>query len=66
MASESSDRARSLAELERELRTMSARSVVLRYAIASRLRIFPADLETMDFLSTSGPLTSGRLAGSAT
>jgi DNA-binding MarR family transcriptional regulator len=59
---EPSDRARRLAELERELRTMGARSVMLSHAIASRLGISPADLETMDFLVTNGPLTAGRLA----
>jgi DNA-binding MarR family transcriptional regulator len=57
-----SDRAQRLAELERELRTMSARSVMLSHAIASRLGISPTDLETMDILSTNGPLTAGRLA----
>ena len=62
MSRESSDRARRLAELERELRTMGARSVMLSHATASRLGISPTDLETMDILSTSGPLTAGRLA----
>jgi DNA-binding MarR family transcriptional regulator len=57
-----SDRARRLAELERELRTMGARSVMLSHTIASRLGIAPADLETMDILSTNGPLMAGRLA----
>lgn len=57
-----SDRARRLAELDRELRTMSARSVMLSHAIASRLGISPTDLETMDILSASGPLTAGRVA----
>jgi DNA-binding MarR family transcriptional regulator len=56
------DRAERLAELERELRTMGARSVMLSHTIASRLGISPADLETMDILSTNGPLTAGRLA----
>jgi DNA-binding MarR family transcriptional regulator len=41
---------------------MGARSVMLSHAIASRLGISPADLETMDILSTNGPLTAGRLA----
>jgi len=59
---EPSGRARRLAELERELRTMGARSVMLSHTIASRLGISPADLETMDFLGTNGPLTAGRLA----
>ena len=56
------DRAQRLAELERELRTMGARSVMLSHTIASRLGISPTDLETMDILSTHGPLTAGRLA----
>jgi DNA-binding MarR family transcriptional regulator len=56
------DRARTLAELDREIRTMGTRSVMLSQAIASRLGISPADLETMDILSTSGPLPAGRLA----
>jgi DNA-binding MarR family transcriptional regulator len=41
---------------------MGARSVMLSHAIASRLGISPADLETMDILSANGPLTAGRLA----
>lgn len=57
-----SDRARTLAQLDREVRTMGARSVMLSQAIATRLGISPADLETMDILSTNGPLTAGRLA----
>jgi len=59
---EPSDRATRLAQLERELRIMGARSVMLSHATASRLGISPADLETMDILGTSGPLTAGRLA----
>lgn len=62
MSREPSLRARTLAELDRELRTMGARSVMLSQATASRLGISPADLETMDILFTNGPLTAGRLA----
>jgi DNA-binding MarR family transcriptional regulator len=57
-----SQRAQRLAELERELRTMGARSVMLSHTIASRLGISSTDLETMDILSTHGPVTAGRLA----
>jgi DNA-binding MarR family transcriptional regulator len=57
-----SGRARTLAELDRELRTMGARSVMLSQVTASRLGISPTDLETMDILGTHGPLTAGRLA----
>jgi DNA-binding MarR family transcriptional regulator len=35
---------------------------MLSHTIASRLGISPTDLETMDILSTNGPLTAGRLA----
>lgn len=62
MSRQPSERARRLAELDLELRTMGARSVMLSHAVASRLGISPADLETMDILTTSGPLTAGRLA----
>jgi DNA-binding MarR family transcriptional regulator len=59
---EPSARARTLAELDREIRLMGARSVMLSQAVASRLGLSPADLETLDLLSTNGPLTAGRLA----
>jgi DNA-binding MarR family transcriptional regulator len=59
---EPSARQRTLALLDRELRLLSSRSVMLSQAIATRLGISPADLETMDLLSLHGPLTPGRLA----
>jgi DNA-binding MarR family transcriptional regulator len=62
VSSEPSARGQILAELDRELRLLSSRSVMLSQAIASRLGISPADLETMDLLSLHGPLTAGRLA----
>jgi DNA-binding MarR family transcriptional regulator len=55
-------RARLLAELDRELRLMGARSVLLSQAVAARLGLSPADLETLDLLGAHGPLTAGRLA----
>ena len=55
-------RARLLAELDRELRLLGARSVMLSQAVASRFGLSPADLETLDLLGTHGPLTAGRLA----
>jgi DNA-binding MarR family transcriptional regulator len=58
---EPSARARLLAELDREIRLMGARTVMLSQAVASRLGLSPADLETLDLLS-HGPLTAGRLA----
>jgi DNA-binding MarR family transcriptional regulator len=62
VSSESSARRHALVELDRELRLLSARSVLLSQTIASRLGISPADLETMDLLHIHGPLTAGRLA----
>jgi DNA-binding MarR family transcriptional regulator len=59
---EPSTRARLLAELEREIRLMGARSVLLSQAIASRLGLSPTDLETLDLLHAHGPLTAGSLA----
>lgn len=62
MSRESSPRARTLAALGHELRTMSTRSVMLSQAIATRLGISPTELETMEILSAGGPLAAGRLA----
>ena len=62
MSKAPSDRARTLAQLDQELHTMGARSVLLSHATASRLGISPTDLETMDLLHIHGPLTAGRLA----
>jgi DNA-binding MarR family transcriptional regulator len=59
---DSAARTRTLADLDRELRTMGARTVLLSQATAARLGISPGDLETMDILSTNGPLAAGRLA----
>jgi DNA-binding MarR family transcriptional regulator len=59
---EPSARTRLLADLDREIRLMGARTVMLSQAVASRLGLSPADLETLDLLSTNGPLTAGRLA----
>jgi DNA-binding MarR family transcriptional regulator len=55
-------RAAALGALNRELRTMSSRTVMLSQAVASRLGISPTDLETLEILSSAGPLTAGRLA----
>jgi DNA-binding MarR family transcriptional regulator len=56
-----SGRAAVLQALQREIRTMSTRTVMLSQAIAGRLGLSPTDLETMEILST-GPVTAGRLA----
>lgn len=62
MSSPSPTRSRLLADLDRELRTLSTRSVLLSQAVAGRLGIGPTDLETMEILVSQGPLTAGRLA----
>lgn len=54
-------RAQVLQALQRELRTMSTRTVMLSQAVAGRLGLSPTDLETMEILS-AGPVTAGRLA----
>ncbi len=54
-------RAEVLQALQRELRTMSTRTVMLSQAVAGRLGLSPTDLETMEILS-AGPVTAGRLA----
>jgi DNA-binding MarR family transcriptional regulator len=59
---EPSARTRLLAELDREIRLMGTRTIMLSQAVASRLGLSPTDLETLDLLSTNGPLTAGRLA----
>jgi DNA-binding MarR family transcriptional regulator len=58
----SPDRARLLQALEREIRTMSTRTVMLSQAIAGRLGLSPTDLETLEQLEAYGPVTAGRLA----
>ena len=54
-------RAEVLQALQRELRTMSTRTVMLSQAVAGRLGLSPTDLEAMEILS-AGPVTAGRLA----
>jgi DNA-binding MarR family transcriptional regulator len=62
MSSESVDRAELLQRLERELRRTSAQSVLFSQAVADRLGMNPTDLESLDILNWTGPITAGRLA----
>jgi DNA-binding MarR family transcriptional regulator len=55
-------RAELLAALDREMRTISAQSVMLSQAIAERVGMNSSDLEALDLLFLHGPITAGRLA----
>ena len=55
-------RAELLAALDREMRTISAQSVLFSQAAADRLGLNPTDLECLDLLQLHGPLPAGRLA----
>jgi DNA-binding MarR family transcriptional regulator len=56
------DRAATEAALDQALRATSAQSVLFSQAVADRVGISATDLETLDILVRSGPLTAGRLA----
>ncbi len=58
----SSERRGLLAALDREMRTISAQSVLLSQAAADRLGMNATDLECLDLLNLHGPLPAGRLA----
>jgi DNA-binding MarR family transcriptional regulator len=62
MSSQSTERAELLRDLDRELRRTGAQSVLLSQAVADRLGMNPTDLESLDILSLTGPITAGRLA----
>ncbi len=62
MSSPSPDRASTAAALERALREVSGQSVLFSHAVADRLGMNPADLESLDILARYGPMTAGRLA----
>jgi DNA-binding MarR family transcriptional regulator len=57
------DQQRSLsAALDETMREASALSVLFSQAVADRVRLNPTDLESLDILIRSGPITAGRLA----
>ena len=62
MSSPLLDRAATEAALDQALRDTSAQSVLFSQAVADRVGISPTDLETLDILVRSGPMTAGRLA----
>jgi DNA-binding MarR family transcriptional regulator len=56
------DRAAAEAALDQALRETSAQTVLFSQAVADRVGISATDLETLDILVRSGPMTAGRLA----
>src|SRR5215213_3372635 len=62
MSDEVADRASLVATLEGALRETSSQTVLFSHAVADRAGINPTDLETLDILVRSGPMTAGRLA----
>jgi DNA-binding MarR family transcriptional regulator len=51
-----------LSSLEREIRKLSAQSVLFSNAISSRLGINSSDLECLDIVNLGGAVTAGQLA----
>ena len=62
MSSPFTDRAAVEAALDQALRDTSAQTVLFSQAVADRVGISATDLETLDILVRSGPLTAGRIA----
>jgi DNA-binding MarR family transcriptional regulator len=56
------ERAAVEAALDQALRDTSAQTVLFSQAVADRVGISATDLETLDILVRSGPMTAGRLA----
>jgi DNA-binding MarR family transcriptional regulator len=57
-----SDRAELLGALNQAMRKSSARSVLLSQAVAERAGMSSADMECLDILINTGPVTAGELA----
>ncbi len=51
-----------MAEISREVRWLSARSVLFSHLAAERAGLRPTDLEALDILALTGPIPAGRLA----
>jgi DNA-binding MarR family transcriptional regulator len=62
MSSPSSVRTPTEAALDQALRETSAQSVLFSEAVADRVGMNPADLESLDILARNGPMTAGQLA----
>src|ERR687894_1475400 len=62
MSSHSDDQFDLVAEISREVRWLSARSVLFSHLAAERVGLRPTDLEALDILALTGPIPAGRLA----
>jgi DNA-binding MarR family transcriptional regulator len=62
MSSPTGDQSNLVAELSREVRWLSARSVLFSHLAAERVGLRPTDLEALDILALTGPIPAGRLA----
>jgi DNA-binding MarR family transcriptional regulator len=62
MSRHSGDQSDLVAEISRELRWLSARSVLFSHLAAERAGLRPTDLEALDILALTGPIPAGRLA----
>jgi DNA-binding MarR family transcriptional regulator len=62
VSSAGADRAELLGALLAEIRATSAHSVLFSQAVADRLGLNPTDVECLDILSRTGPVTAKRLA----
>ncbi|MGA7668944.1 MAG: MarR family transcriptional regulator [Nitrolancea sp.] len=62
MSSDNSDRDTLIRILDREMRRISAQSVMFSQAVAERLGLNPTDLECLGIIGETGALTAGQLA----
>lgn len=62
MSSDVSDRDSLIRALDREMRRISAQSVMFSQAVAERLGLNPTDLECLGIIGETGALTAGQLA----
>lgn len=62
MSSPPCDRTALLTALNREVRWVSAHSVLFSHLMAERAGVRSTDLEAVDILDLAGPMTAGRLA----
>ena len=62
MSSELGEQSDLVGELSREVRWISARSVLFSHLASERAGLRPTDLEALDILALTGPIPAGRLA----
>jgi DNA-binding MarR family transcriptional regulator len=61
MSSELGEQSDLVGELSREVRWLSARSVLFSHLASERAGLRPTDLEALDILALTGPIPAGRL-----